>query len=56
MSDKKCTPHALREDAHHAERDGYTNTCQHGSLGKAAALFGDKLKPLIAELNERLAA
>ena len=29
---------------------------QHGSLGKAAALFGDKLKPLLAELNERLAA
>ena len=29
---------------------------QHGSLGKAHALFGDKLKPLIAELNERLAA
>ena len=29
---------------------------QHGSLGKAHALFGDKLKPLMAELNERLAA
>ncbi len=29
---------------------------QHGSLGKAHALFGDKLTPLIAELNERLAA
>ena len=29
---------------------------QHGSLGKAHALFGDKLKPLLAELNERLAA
>ncbi len=29
---------------------------QHGSLGAASALFGEKLKPLIAELNERLAA
>lgn len=29
---------------------------QHGSLGKAHQLFGDKLKPLLVELNERLAA
>jgi type I restriction enzyme R subunit len=29
---------------------------QHGSLGRAHALFGEKLKPLLAELNERLAA
>jgi type I restriction enzyme R subunit len=29
---------------------------QHGSLGKAYALFGEKLKPLLAELNETLAA
>ena len=29
---------------------------QHGSLGRAHALFGDKLKPLITELNEKLAA
>jgi type I restriction enzyme R subunit len=29
---------------------------QHGSLGKAHALFGERLKPLLAELNERLAA
>jgi type I restriction enzyme R subunit len=29
---------------------------QHGSLGKAHALFGDKLQSLLAELNERLAA
>lgn len=29
---------------------------QHGSLGKAHALFGEKLKPLIAELNDRLVA
>ena len=29
---------------------------QQGSLGKAHALFGDQLKPLLAELNERLAA
>jgi type I restriction enzyme R subunit len=29
---------------------------QHGSLGHAHALFGDKLKPLMTELNERLAA
>ena len=29
---------------------------QQGSLGRAHALFGDRLKPLIAELNEQLAA
>jgi type I restriction enzyme, R subunit len=29
---------------------------QHGSLGRAHTLFGDKLKPLMTELNERLAA
>ena len=29
---------------------------QQGSLGRAHALFGDDLKPLLAELNERLAA
>lgn len=29
---------------------------QHGSLGRAHALFGDKLKPLLAELNKKLAA
>ena len=29
---------------------------QHGSLGKAHALFGGRLAPLMAELNERLAA
>jgi type I restriction enzyme R subunit len=29
---------------------------QHGSLGKAHALFGDQLKPLITDLNTRLAA
>jgi type I restriction enzyme R subunit len=29
---------------------------QHGSLGKVHQLFGDKLQPLLAELNERLAA
>lgn len=29
---------------------------QHGSLGRAHALFGNQLEPLIAELNERLAA
>lgn len=29
---------------------------QHGSLGKAHALFGANLKPLMAELNERLTA
>jgi type I restriction enzyme, R subunit len=29
---------------------------QHGSFGRARALFGDKLKPLMSELNERLAA
>jgi type I restriction enzyme, R subunit len=29
---------------------------QHGSLGRAHTLFGDKLKPLMVELNEQLAA
>jgi type I restriction enzyme, R subunit len=29
---------------------------QHGSLGRAHSLFGDRLKSLVAELNERLAA
>jgi type I restriction enzyme R subunit len=29
---------------------------QHGSLGRAHAVFGEKLKPLMMELNERLAA
>lgn len=29
---------------------------QHGSLGKAHALFGGKLMPLMTELNERLTA
>ena len=29
---------------------------QQGSLGRAHALFGDRFQPLIAELNERLAA
>jgi len=29
---------------------------QHGSLGRAHALFGEKLKPLMTELNERLVA
>lgn len=29
---------------------------QHGSLGKAHALFGDRLRPLMGELNGRLAA
>lgn len=29
---------------------------QHGSLGKAHALFGDKLRLLMAELNDRLVA
>jgi type I restriction enzyme R subunit len=29
---------------------------QHGSLGKAHVLFGDKLRPLMAELNQKLVA
>ena len=29
---------------------------QQGSLGRAHALFGEDLKPLMAELNKRLAA
>jgi type I restriction enzyme R subunit len=29
---------------------------QHGSLSRAHALFGEKLRPLMVELNERLAA
>jgi len=35
-------------------RDGWFG--QHGSLGRAHSLFGDRLKTLVAELNERLAA
>jgi type I restriction enzyme R subunit len=29
---------------------------QHGSLSRAHALFGERLQPLLAELNESLAA
>ena len=29
---------------------------QQGALGRAHELFGDKLQPLLAELNERLTA
>ena len=29
---------------------------QHGGFGRAHALFGNKLRPMIADLNERLAA
>jgi hypothetical protein len=29
---------------------------QHGSLGKAHAVFGKRLRPLMTELNARLAA
>jgi len=29
---------------------------QHGSLGRAHALFGSQLDPLVVELNKRLAA
>lgn len=29
---------------------------QHGSLGMAHTLFGQKLTPLMSELNERLSA
>lgn len=29
---------------------------QHGSLGRAHALFGERLQPIMADLNERLAA
>lgn len=29
---------------------------QHGSRGRAHALFGERLQPLMAELNDRLAA
>ncbi len=28
---------------------------QHGSLGRAHALFGDLLRPIVADLNEKLA-
>ncbi len=40
------------------EEDDFENGWfgQHGSLGKAHGLFRDKLKPLLVELNERLAA
>ena len=29
---------------------------QHGGFGRAHALFGSKFRPMMAELNERLAA
>ena len=40
------------------EPEDFQDGCfgQHGSLGKANQLFGEKLIPLLSELNERLAA
>ena len=51
MAEHIATSIAIKPDDF---QDGWFG--QHGSLGKAHALFGDKLKPLLAELNERLAA
>ncbi len=51
MAEHIATSLAIEEDDF---EDGWFG--QHGSLGKAHALFHDKLKPLLAELNERLAA
>ena len=34
----------------------YAPFAERGGLGRAHALFGDELEPLLAELNERLAA
>ena len=40
------------------ERESFEDApfAQKGGLGKVYALFGEKLEPLLAELNERLAA
>jgi hypothetical protein len=40
------------------ERDDFQEGwfSQHGSLSAAHKLFGEQLQPLMAELNERLAA
>jgi type I restriction enzyme R subunit len=51
MAEHIATSLAIRPDDFEAGWFG-----QHGSLGRAHALFGDKLKPLMNELNERLAA
>lgn len=51
MAEHIATSLAIEEDDF---EDGWFG--QHGSLGKAHALFRDKLKPLLVELNERLAA
>jgi type I restriction enzyme, R subunit len=34
----------------------YTPFTEHGGIGKAAQVFGDRLSPLLAELSEVLAA
>ena len=34
----------------------YTPFVEHGGIGKAAQVFGDRLEPLMAELTEVLAA
>jgi type I restriction enzyme R subunit len=34
----------------------YTPFSEHGGIGRAYAVFGDELTPLLAELNEALAA
>jgi type I restriction enzyme R subunit len=51
MAEHIATSLAIEEDDF---QDGWFG--QHGSLGKAHALFRDTLRPLLSELNERLAA
>ncbi len=51
MAEHIATSLEIQPDAF---QDGWFG--QHGSLGRAHFLFGDQLNPLLAELNERLAA
>ncbi|MEI8340516.1 MAG: type I restriction-modification enzyme R subunit C-terminal domain-containing protein, partial [Verrucomicrobiota bacterium] len=51
MAEHIATSLSIEPDDFH---DGWFG--QHGNLGKAYAIFGDRLDSLLAELNERLAA
>ena len=51
------------DEGEHRQRDGhrtdsfeYTPFAEHGGIGKAAQVFGDRLTPLMDELTEVLAA
>ena len=47
--------HRVR-DGHRAESFDYTPFVEHGGIGKAYQVFGDRLSPLLNELSEALAA